>query len=211
MPCPLRVFLPDISMHVIQRGNNRVAIFRDSADYEVFLTLLKRATERYRVALHAYVLMTNHVHLIATPAGSESLPRTMQSLGVQYVRFYNDKYNRIGTLWNSRYRGIHIENETYWLTCLRYVEQNPVRAGMVRTPADYRWSSYGAHAFGNWPTWLSPHPAYKSLGPTNKTRELAYRAICGTQLTEDQLVLSRRPISASRRVGEVSDTSPTPN
>ena len=110
MPCPPRVFLPDMSLHVIQRGNNRVAIFRDSTDYEVFLTLLKRAAERNRVAVHAYALMTNHVHLIATPEGPESLPRTMQSLGVR---------------------------------------QNPVRAGMVGTPADYRWSSYAAHAFGN--------------------------------------------------------------
>ena len=136
MSCPTRVFLPDMSLHVTQRGNNRVAIFRDSADYEVFLTLLKRAADRFRVAVHAYVLMTNHVHLIVTPDGPESLPRTMQSLGVRYVPFYNTKYKRIGTLWNGRYRGIHLENETYWLTCLRYVEQNPVRAGMVSAPAD---------------------------------------------------------------------------
>jgi putative transposase len=211
MPRQPRLFLPDLSVHVVQRGNNRMAIFGENADYEVFLTLLKRAAERYLVAVHAYVLMTNHFHLIATPRTAASLPRAMQQLGVHYVRFYNDKYQRIGTLWNSRYKAIHIQDERYWLTCLRYVEQNPVRAGMVSAAADYRWSSHAAHAFGDWPVWLSPHFAYQALGSTNKARECAYRAICGTPLTEEQLVLSRQPVSATRGVGGVSGTPPTPN
>jgi putative transposase len=182
-------------------------IFRESTDFEVLLGFLRRAAERHLVALHAYALMTNHLHLIATPARPTSLPKMMQELGVHYVRFFNRKYARTGTLWNSRYRGLHLRDEKYWLTCLRYVEQNPVRAGLAADPAGYRWSSYSAHAFGNWPNWLVPHYLYKALGRADEERQRAYQALCLTPLTSDQLAISRQPVQG---VGGVSDTPPTP-
>jgi putative transposase len=182
-------------------------IFRAHADYEVFLSFLQRAAAGRHVSIHAFVLMTNHVHLIATPHHRTSVPRMMQELGVQYVRFFNSKYQRSGTLWNSRYKAFLLDSETYWLTCLRYVEQNPVRAGIVVAPGEYVWSSYAAHALGKWTNWLTPHHLYIALGQTAYERQLAYRAICATPLTDDQLALSRQPVA---RVGGVSDTPPTP-
>ena len=181
-------------------------IFQEAADYEAFLGLLRRAATTHGAAIHAYVLMTNHVHLIVTPRQPESLPKTMKELGSHYVRFYNKKYERTGTLWNGRYRGFLIEDEVYWLTCLRYVEQNPVRASMTNTAADYRWSSYRAHALGNWPDWLAPHPAYQALGRSGDERQRAYRALCMTPLPGDELVLSRQPVVGVRQVSDGGQT-----
>jgi putative transposase len=176
---------------VIQRGNNRTPIFKDSAHYQVFLSLLRSAAERKRVTVHGYVLMTTHYHLVVTPSMPDSLPRMMKDLGIRYVRYFNGEADRIGTLWNGRYRGLIIEDESYLLTCLRYVEQNPVRAGMVSTPDDYPWSSYAAHAHGKWPDWLTPHPLYQSLGVNQYERQRAYQVICGTQVTDGEVVLIR--------------------
>src|ERR1019366_3078438 len=153
MPRRPRIFVPDVSLHVIQRGNNRGSIFGDAADHEVFLSFLKTASARYGVAVHGYALMTNHYHLVVTPQDDRALPRTMKELGGRYVNHFNRKHQRIGTLWNGRYRAILIMDETYWLTCLRYVEQNPVRAQMVRTPELYPWSSHRVHALGADPGW----------------------------------------------------------
>ena len=190
---PRRVFLPGISLHVIQRGNNRMNVFQQSDDYQAFLGLLRRAAESHDVAIHAYVLMTNHVHLIVTPGHALSLPTAMKELGGHYVRFYNKKYERTGTLWNGRYRGLPIRDESYWLTCLKCIEQNPVRAGIVNSSSEYRWSSYQAHAFGKWPTWLTPHAVYTALGPTSERRQAAYCSLITASLREDQLVVARQP------------------
>ena len=132
--------------------------------------------------------MTNHFHLIATPEGPNSLSNAVKELAGRYSQFFNYKHKRIGTLWNGRYRAILIDTEAYWLTCLRYVEQNPVRAGMATRPDDYRWSSYAAHAHGQWPAWLSPHPLYQALGPDSDARQQAYRALCGAAVTRDEIV-----------------------
>jgi putative transposase len=120
-----------LSVHVIQRGNNRGTIFALQNDYENFLELLRRASRDYAVFVHAFVLMTTHFHLIATPTSEDGLPKMMKALDGGYVRYYNKRQQRVGTLWNGRYRGLLIDDERYWLTCLRYVEQNPVRAVMV--------------------------------------------------------------------------------
>jgi putative transposase len=191
MPRRSRIFIEGLSSHVIQRGNNRITIFQRAQDYEVFLELLRRATVRNPVAVHAFVLMTNHFHLLVTPTTEDALPQFMKDVDGSYVYYYNRAHQRIGTLWNGRYRGILIENVSYLLTCLRYIEQNPVRAGMVRTPEAYRWSSYAAHAFGRWPERLTAHPLYRELGSCAEARQLAYRHWCGLPLPNDHLSLLR--------------------
>jgi putative transposase len=120
-----------------------------------------------------------------------ALPRMMKELGERYVKYFNREVDRVGTLWNGRYRGLIIDDERYWLTCLRYVEQNPVRAGMVEAPGDYQWSSYRAHAGGKWDDWLTPHPLYQSLGVTASERQRAYQAICSENVADTERVLIR--------------------
>ena len=165
-------------MHVIQRGANRASVFHQHADYELFLEFLIEAAGQHKLDLHGFALMTNHVHLMATPHDAASLPRTMQQVGRRYVPYFNERYERFGTLWQGRYRAIPIDTERYWLTCLRYVEQNPVRARMVERPGTYPWSSYHAHALGDWPEWLTPHPVYLSLGSAASIRQANYQALC---------------------------------
>jgi putative transposase len=189
MPRARRVYEPDISHHVIHRGNNRVTMFSQDIDFELFLVFLQGAAERYAVRIHAYALMTNHYHLIATPEGPRNLPDMMKLLNGRYVCYFNRKHDRIGTLLNGRYVSKPIGDATYWLTCLRYVELNPVAARIVGRPEAYRWSSYRAHAFGDGPSWLSSHPAYDALGPSPSWRQAAYRTLCETPLTEAELAL----------------------
>jgi putative transposase len=189
MPRGRRTFIPGISVHVIQRGNNRVPIFGSSNDFEQFLELLRRSARNFCVTLHAFVLMTTHYHLIVTPTSVAGLPKMMKALDGGYVRYFNKRHERIGTLWNGRYRGLPLEDERYWLTCLRYIEQNPVRAGMVQAPHDYQWSSHSAHAFGRWPTWLTPHTVYQSLGRDDGERQRAYRELCGRSVKSDDPLL----------------------
>src|SRR5262249_53323900 len=131
MPRQPRLFFPGLSAHVIHRGVNRLAIFDDEQDHRVFLRHLRDATAAHDVAVHAFALMKTHYHLLVTPGKAVSLPRAMKQLGLRYVRYFNSKYERIGTLWTGRYRGLPIGDDTYWLTCLRYIELNPVHAGVV--------------------------------------------------------------------------------
>ena len=179
-----RYFLPGQPLHVIQRGNNRQAIFFDAADYRRYRDWLGAAASQYGCAIHAYVLMTNHVHLLVTPEDAESLPRLMQSLGRRYVRYMNATYRRTGTLWEGRYRAAPIDSETYFLACCRYIELNPVRAGMSAHPRDYRWSSYKAHASGAADALLTDHPLYRALGKSMAERQAAYRALFRAALDE---------------------------
>ncbi len=214
-----RIFIPGLSSHVIQRGNNHSSIFRDDCDYQFLLALLRRSASNHGVDVHGFVLMTTHIHMLTTPTGEKSLPRMMQQMGCTYARYYNRRYDRVGTLWNGRYRSIPIENEQYWLTCLRYIEQNPVRAGIVTRPDAYRWSSYAAHARGEWPDWLTRHRVYLELGNDDAEREAAYRAICGLTVRNDELVPIRYAVSAlhaggasevtRRNLRLTSDTPPT--
>jgi putative transposase len=177
MPRLGRYFLPDQPLHVIQRGNNREPIFFCDEDYRRYRTWLAEAAAEYDCAIHAYVLMTNHVHLLATPATEESLPRVMQSLGRRYVRAVNAAYRRTGTLWEGRYRAAPIDSEAYFLACCRYIELNPVRARMVEHPRDYPWSSYAAHAQGRADPLVAEHPLYRALGRSAAERQQNYRAL----------------------------------
>ena len=151
---------------------------------------------RRGVDIHAYTLMTNHYHLIATPSAEGALTRMMTDLGREYVLRYNRKHGRIGTLWTGRYRSIVITDERYWLTCLRYVEQNPVRAQMVSSPGDYPWSSFCFHGLGHSHPWLKPHPVYLELGRTAEERQSVYRGLSGVALTEADLVRQRHAFVA---------------
>jgi putative transposase len=199
-----RYFLPEQSLHVIQRGNNRQAIFFQADDYVHYRDWLAQAATEYGCAIHAYVLMTNHVHLLVTPRAVGSLPRVMQSLGRRYVRHINNSYRRTGTLWEGRYRAAPIETERYFLACCRYIELNPARARMVRHPREYRWSSYRAHALGAVDALVADHELYERLGRTPADRQMAYRALFRDAL-DDRVIDDLRtgtnagwPIGAAR-------------
>ncbi|WP_051237327.1 REP-associated tyrosine transposase [Ottowia thiooxydans] len=172
--------------HVILRGNNRQPIFRDTADYRRLLGSLRNFSVEYKVAVHAYVLMTNHAHLLLTPETNEGLPGMMQALGRSYVRYFNDRHERSGTLWEGRYRSGLIEAERYLLACMVYMDLNPVRAGMVAAPADYPWSSH-AHYIGlSQDPLVTPHPLYWEMGNTPFAREAAYASLVGVGQTSAQ-------------------------
>lgn len=174
-----RVYVPGVSVHVIQRGTNRAQVFSEQRDYEYFLTFLERAAATHGVDVHGFALMNNHSHLLVTPRSEHALPRTIKLSSACYVQYYNRKYQRTGTIWNGRYRAIPVDDELYWFTCLKYIEHNPVKARIVTNPADYRWSSYRVHALGEPASWLTPHPLYLRLGETAELRQAVYRALCG--------------------------------
>ena len=177
MPRRARIRFAGIPQHVIQRGNNRAACFFADEDYRTYLDSLQQGAERYGCDIHAYVLITNHVHLLTTPADDESLPSMMRYLGSRYVQYVNYTYKRSGTLWEGRYKSSLIDSERYLLTCYRYIELNPVRAGMVKGAGDYKWSSYAAHALGQANELIQDHSCYLALGQTEETRRTAYQAL----------------------------------
>jgi putative transposase len=174
-------------LHVIQRGNNRTPIFTRDADYRFFRACLVSALSRFACSVHAYVLMSNHVHLLMTAREADGIGRFMQSVGGRYARFFNDQRGRTGTLWEGRYRATVIDTNGYLFTCSRYIELNPVRAGMVAHPLQYQWSSHAANALGRDDPLVSPHPEYLNLGRTPKERELAYRALFRSELEHSTL------------------------
>jgi putative transposase len=180
-----RYFLPDQPLHIIQRGNDRQAIFFSDDDRVLYLGWLLAAAREHGCCIHAYVLMTNHVHLLLTPARADSAPRMMQSLGRRYVRYLNCLRRRTGTLWEGRYRAAPIDSEAYLLACCRYIELNPVRARMVRHPRDHRWSSYRANALGEADPLIHPHPLYRTLGRNAAERQASYRALFRERLAEE--------------------------
>ncbi|MCK4841423.1 MAG: transposase [Methylococcales bacterium] len=164
MPRKPRFYLPGVPVHIVQKGNNREAIFFEESDYSAYLGWLKDALKRYDCQLHAYVLMTNHVHLLVTPKAQESISRMMQYIGRRYVPYINHKYNRTGTLWEGRYKSSLVQEEPYLLACMRYIELNPVRANMVKEASAYQWSSYTFNALGRHDGLLTAHPLYLALG-----------------------------------------------
>ncbi len=163
--------------HVIQRGNNRQPIFADPEDRETILALLADNAPKHGVAVHAYVLMDNHFHLLVTPGTAEGLPRLMQAIGRRYVQYFNRRHARTGTLWEGRYRSTLLQPERYLLPCMAYLDLNPVRSGEVAQAADYPWSSH-AHWVGlRHDRLLTPHALYWALGNTPFAREAAYGAL----------------------------------
>jgi putative transposase len=169
-----RLTLPGYPHHVIQRGNNRQAIFAKTADYQRLLDLLDDNARQFDVAIHAYVLMSNHFHLLVTPQSSDGLPQMMQAVGRRYVRYLNDSQQRSGTLWEGRYRSTLIQTDRYLLACMAYIDLNPVRAGLVVQAADYPWTSHGHYIGRQMDKLITPHPLVWALGNTPFAREAAY-------------------------------------
>lgn len=176
MPRKQRFYVGGVPAHVVQRGNNRGPVFLNPKDYSAYLMWLEEACRDHGCQLHAYVLMTNHVHLLLTPMGAESISRMVQQLGRKYVPYINKRYERTGTLWEGRHKGSIIDSSSYALHCYRYIEQNPVRAGMVTSPGAYEWSSYRWHASGQG-RGLVGLPEYTALGETDLQRRAAYRTL----------------------------------
>lgn len=181
-----RLTLPGYAHHVIQRGNNRQPIFADDADRRFLLALLEEGAHKFEVAVHAYVLMDNHFHLLLTPGTQEGLPQMMQAVGRRYVRYFNDRHQRSGTLWEGRYKSTLIQSERYLLACMAYIDLNPVRAGMVTQARDFPWSSH-AHYIGiRTERLLTPHALYWELGNTPFAREAAYAELVQAGVSADQ-------------------------
>ncbi|HJX18299.1 MAG TPA: transposase [Acidiferrobacterales bacterium] len=182
-----RYGLPGQPQHVIQRGNNRAVLFATDTDYQFFRDCLTDACTRHGCRVHAYVFMTNHVHLLMTPDHEDAIGKVMQSVGRRYVQYFNFTYQRTGTLWEGRYRATPIDTERYLLTCYRYIELNPIRAGIVDEPRNYRWSSHGCNAFGKADRLVTVHDQYAALGSTDSERQAAYRTLFRERLAEPTL------------------------
>jgi putative transposase len=183
-----RFSLIDQPQHIIQRGNNRGIIFVAKDDYIFFKECLSDAAKRHSCDIHAYVLMSNHVHLLMTPhEESSSIAKVLQSVGRRYVQYFNRAYQRTGTLWEGRYKATLIDSESYLLTCYRYIELNPVRAAMVSDPAEYPWSSYRYHAYDESDILINDHPLYRALGQSGEDRRLAYRSLFKSKLRPEVL------------------------
>ncbi len=174
------------------------------ADYQAYLHWLGEALKKESCRLHAYGLMTNHIHLLLTPKHAESVAPLIIALGRKYVQYINKTYHRTGTLWDSRYKSSLVQEETYLLTCQRYIELNPVRASMVKEPALYRWSSYRFNGLGKPNQYISPHPVYMSLGKNSKSRQTTYRGLFQSELDNDtindirQALTQNQPLGSSR-------------
>ncbi|ROZ77535.1 transposase [Ramlibacter sp. WS9] len=181
-----RLTVPGYPHHIIQRGNNRQPIFATSADYETLLSMLEEHAAKAGVAVHSYVLMSNHFHLLATPSTGEGIPQMMQSVGRRYVRYFNQRQARTGTLWEGRYKSTLIQAERHLLACMAYIDLNPVRAGLVAEPGDYPWSSYGHHVGRRSDKLIAPHPLYWELGNTPFSREAAYGELVRAGITLQQ-------------------------
>ncbi len=205
MPRPRRVVLPSVPLHIIQRGNNRIPCFAAPNDYLAYLDMLGECAFDCGCAVHAYVLMTNHVHLLLSPDADDSVSTMMQRLGRRYVLYFNRRHARTGTLWEGRFRSSLIQDERYLMVCHRYIELNPVRACMVDGPSDYRWSSHRANAFGQQDSLLTPHALYTRLGKDATARQIAYRHLFNETLSDDTLGQLRQAGNGNRPLGALAD------
>ncbi|MFY2762575.1 transposase [Arenimonas sp. MALMAid1274] len=201
MPRRPRLLLPGMPLHVIQRGNDRQPCFLDDRDRRRYLDDLRVLARESHCAIHAYVLMGNHVHLLLTPGERGNVSRLMQALGRRYVRWFNDRHARCGTLWQGRFRAGAVDTDDYFFRCHRYIELNPVRSGMAATPALWPWSSYGANAQGAEDALLSPHPMYLALGRDTPSRCAAYAALVDEPLDGDQLQQIREHVHRQQPLG----------
>ncbi len=201
MPRSPRPDLAGVPQHVVQRGHDRAPCFFDEEDYRCYLTRLHQATVRYACQVHAYVLMTNHVHLLVTPTSVGGVSRMMQWLGRQYVGYVNARYRRTGTLWEGRFKSCLVDTERYLLTCYCYIELNPVRAAMVAGPEAYRWSSHRANASGGADPVITPHAEYLRLGADAAIRQKAYRMLFWQAPDEHRLAEIRAYVQQQRALG----------
>jgi len=185
MPRKPRFFLPNVPVHMMIRGNNHHAVFADDEDRRAYLGWLKEACQIHGCAVHSYVLMTNHVHILLSAEEPNNISKLSQAIGRKYVPYFNHKYAKSGTLWEGRFKACSIDSEHYLLACYRYIELNPVKAGMVSKSSDYAWSSYHANALGEANPIVTPHSLYLSLGKTKALRQLAYQGLFKETLSDN--------------------------
>ena len=197
-----RISPVDIPVHLIQRGNNRQLCFDADADYTAYLGWLTDYAKRCHVDIHAWVLMANHVHLLCTPRIEGALSRMMQSMGRSYVRYFNRQYERSGTLWEGRYKSCLIQDDRHLLEVYRYIELNPLRAGMVTEPGEYRWSSYQTNALGQPSALCTPHPTYLALGADDLERQQQYRVLCDRYVDDEELEAIRASTNKGLALGD---------
>ena len=187
MPRKPRFNLVGFPQHVIQRGNNREPCFYTEQDYQRYLEDLIASANKYECRVHAYVLVTNHVHILVTPMKDRGISDMMQALGRRYVYYVNKAYRRTGTLWEGRYKSSLVDSDHYLLTCMRYIELNPVRASMVEHPGEYKWSSYAANAHNGFDKVIVRHPTYLELGSVDEDRQASYRELFRNHIDSDKL------------------------
>ena len=201
MPRLMRVSPIGVPQHIVQRGNNRQVCFGGEEDMKAYLKWLKEYSLKYGVKIHAWVLMTNHVHLLCTPQSEGAISKMMQSIGRMYVRYYNYTYQRSGTLWEGRFKASLIHSERYLLELHRYIELNPVRAGMVEEPSEYSWSSYGCNGLGIETKLQTPHKLYLALGKTKEERLLNYRELFKVHVGVELLTEIRNSLNKGLALG----------
>jgi putative transposase len=187
MPRAARVVVPNVSLHVVQRGHDRRDCFFAEGDYLAYVAYLREFAARFCCSVHAYCLMTNHVHLFITPHAPEACALVMKYTAQYYVNRINRRLERSGTLWEGRFYSCLVPSERYALACYRYIELNPVEAAMVQHPRDYRWSSYQHNVRCAADDFLRPHPAYEALGHDAATRALAYGALFDLPLEQTMI------------------------
>jgi putative transposase len=202
-----RYIIPGQPQHIIQRGNNRQAIFASDEDFVFFRDALVEAAGRFGLEVHAYVWMTNHIHLLATPGREDSIGKTLQSVGRRYVAYFNARQQRTGTLWEGRYRATVVDTSRYFIALMRYIEQNPVRAGMVAVAGDYTWSSHRRYAMGVQDAntaWLVPHAEWAALGLSSYARQESYRALFAAQSDAQELEQIRQSTHKGWALGDAA-------
>lgn len=202
MPRRARLAVPGVPWHIIQRGNNRSACFYADEDYHRYLDTLKEQAEKYGCVIHAYVLMTNHVHILLTPEHEDSASLLMKHLGQRYVQYVNRTYKRSGTLWEGRFRSCIAQSEDYVLSCYRYIELNPVRANMVKHPREYRWSSYRVNAEGTEDEMIEGHEEYLRLGRSSASRQVSYKALFKAHIDDEVIDEIRQATNGNYVLGD---------
>ena len=195
MPRKPRYYIPDIPSHIIHRGINRQDCFFSRDDYRIYLQYLASACKSFHCHLHAYALMTNHIHLLMTPTTEDGISRVMHSVGCRYGRYINKIYRRTGSVWSGRHKVSLIQNHYYLFTCYKYIETNPVRTGIITHPRDYPWTSYRINAEGVINSVIQPHPNYLSLGNNDGERQAIYRDLFREELEDSELKAIRRAIN----------------
>jgi len=201
MPRRARKSISGLPYHIVQRGNNREACFVESENYQFYLDLWKDCSNRYGVAVHAYFLMTNHIHFLVTPENTNAISRLMSVVGSRYAYYFNKTYKRSGTIWEGRHKSSLVDSERYFLTCCRYIELNPVVADMVTKPEEYKWSSYHVNAWGK-SSALTYHDEYLKLGSDSSEKCHTYRELFKHQLSEHDIHLIERASEYCHPVGD---------
>ena len=201
MPRRSRMYLPDLPYHVVQRGNNRQTCFREPENFYVYLKYWREIAKRYGVKVHAYCLMSNHIHFLVSCDNKTGLSETMRVVGSRFARYINQKYDRTGTLWEGRHRSSLVQSERYFLTCMQYIELNPVRAKMVTHPHQYQWSSYASNALGE-DSWIETHAVYQELGKNTAERCRTYQQLFRHGIKHSDLNLIRQACHFSQPVAD---------